>query len=103
MFHLSNQIHLEGKLFGFKMSEHKSIDDNLDEFNRIVIDLEVLGKDKAILIPKLECFKKKKNTEDCRFSGRQNEIIWGRIVSSMACWAQTEVWFMGPNTEASRT
>lgn len=52
---LYNRIHPKGRLFGFKMLEEKAIDDNHDEFNKIIIDLENLvieidNEDKAILI-----------------------------------------------------
>jgi len=52
---LSNRIHLKGRLFGFKIAEDKPISDSLDEFNRIVIDLENIDvkiddEDQAVMI-----------------------------------------------------
>lgn len=52
---LSRRIYLKGILFGFKIQEDKPIEDYLDEFNRIVIDLVNIGvdtpdEDQAILI-----------------------------------------------------
>ena len=41
---LTNRIYLKAKFFGFKMQEDKSLDENLDEFNKIVIDLENMEK-----------------------------------------------------------
>ena len=40
---LINQIYLKVKLFGFKMQEDKILDDNLDEFNNIIIEFENIG------------------------------------------------------------
>ena len=34
---LMNRIYLKVKLFGFKMQEDKNLDENLDEFNKLVI------------------------------------------------------------------
>lgn len=42
---LSRRIYLKGMLFGFKIQEDKPIEDYLDEFNRIVIDLANIGVD----------------------------------------------------------
>ena len=39
----SNGIYLKQKLFGFKMHEGKSIDENIDEYIKLVLDLESLG------------------------------------------------------------
>lgn len=35
---LTNKIYLKEQLFGFNMDSLKSLDDNLEEFNKIVID-----------------------------------------------------------------
>ena len=41
---LMNRIFHKIKLFGFKMQDEMSLDKNLDEFNKIVIDLKNIGK-----------------------------------------------------------
>ena len=41
---LINRIFHKIKLFGFKMQDEMSLDKNLDEFNKIVIDLKNIGK-----------------------------------------------------------
>lgn len=52
---LSNRIHLKGRLFGFKITEHKLISKSLGKFNRIIIGLEnidvkVDDEDHAVMI-----------------------------------------------------
>ena len=52
---LTNRIYLKAKLFGFKISDDKTVTHNLDDFNKIVLDLENIGlkvedEDQAILI-----------------------------------------------------
>ena len=52
---LSNRIYLKQKFFGFKMHEGKSIDENIDEFTKLVLDLESLGvriedEDQAVIL-----------------------------------------------------
>ena len=52
---LTSRIYLKGKLYGFKIQEDKSMDDNLDEFNKIIIDLKNIGikiedEDQAMII-----------------------------------------------------
>lgn len=52
---LQDRVYLKGKPFGFKMIESKFIEENLDEFNRLVLDLEnieiqVHDEDKAIIV-----------------------------------------------------
>ena len=37
---LTSKIYLKGKLFGFKINTSKSLEENLDDFNVIVIGLE---------------------------------------------------------------
>ena len=39
-----NRIYLKVKLFGFKMQEDKNLDENLDEFNKLVITQENIGE-----------------------------------------------------------
>ena len=39
----SNGIYLKQKLFGFKMHEGKLIDENIDEYIKLILDLESLG------------------------------------------------------------
>ena len=39
---LPNRIYLKEHLYGFKIEESKPIDDALDEFNKLVLDLESL-------------------------------------------------------------
>ena len=39
---LPNRIYLREHLYGFKIEESKPIDDALDEFNKLVLDLESL-------------------------------------------------------------
>ena len=41
---LMNRIYLKVKLFGFKMQEDKNLDENLDEFNKLVITQENIGE-----------------------------------------------------------
>ncbi|PON85728.1 Retrovirus-related Pol polyprotein from transposon TNT 1-94 [Trema orientale] len=41
---LKNQIYLKVKFFGFKMEKDRSLDKNLDEFNKLIIDLENIGE-----------------------------------------------------------
>ena len=41
---LMNRIFHKIKLFGFKMQDEMSLDKNLDEFNKIVIDLKIQEK-----------------------------------------------------------
>ena len=36
---LPNRIYLKQNFFGFKMHEGKSIDENIDEFTKLVLDL----------------------------------------------------------------
>ena len=36
---LANKIYLKEKLFGFKMDPSKGLEENLDDFNKIIIDL----------------------------------------------------------------
>lgn len=52
---LPTRIYLKEKFFGFKMDENKSIEDCLDEFNKLVLDLEnfdikIDNQDKAIIL-----------------------------------------------------
>lgn len=52
---LTNNVCLNEKLFGFRMTEDKSLDNRLDEFVKIVIDLKKVGvniedEDQAIMI-----------------------------------------------------
>ena len=52
---LQDRIYLKGKLFGFKMSESKSIAENLDDFNKLILDLadieiKIDDEDKAVII-----------------------------------------------------
>ena len=52
---LCNGIYLKQKFFGFKMHEGKSIDENIDEFTKLVLDLESLGvriedEDQAVIL-----------------------------------------------------
>ena len=52
---LPNRIYLKQKLYGYKMSEGQSMESNLDEFVRIIADLEntnvtVTDEDQAILL-----------------------------------------------------
>ncbi|KAL9688835.1 hypothetical protein QQ045_033259 [Rhodiola kirilowii] len=39
---LTNKVYLKSKLFGSKISEDKDLDDSLDEFSKIILDLETL-------------------------------------------------------------
>lgn len=41
---LTNQIYLKSKMFGFKMMEDKNLDENIDEFNKIIIYLQNIGE-----------------------------------------------------------
>ena len=41
---LTSKIYLKGKLFGFKMNTSKSLEENLDDFNVIVIGLENIAE-----------------------------------------------------------
>lgn len=36
---LSNKIYLEERFFGFKMDPNKTLDSNLDDFNKIVLEI----------------------------------------------------------------
>ena len=52
---LSNRILLKGRLYGFKIQEDKSLSEGLDEFNKIILDLENIevkidDKDQAVLL-----------------------------------------------------
>lgn len=52
---LQDRIYLKGKVFNFKMTKTKSIRENLDEFNKLILDLQNIGidvedEDKAIII-----------------------------------------------------
>ncbi|CAM8971845.1 unnamed protein product [Rhodiola kirilowii] len=52
---LTNKVHLKGKLFGFKIPEDKDLDECLDEFSKIILDLEDMeikidDEDQAIMI-----------------------------------------------------
>lgn len=52
---LQDRIYLKSKLFGYKMNDTKSIRDNVDDFNRLLLDLENIGikiddEDKAIIL-----------------------------------------------------
>ena len=52
---LPNHIYLKEHLYGFKIEESKPIDDALDEFNKLVLDLESLDikvedEDKTIIL-----------------------------------------------------
>ena len=51
----TNQIYLKSKLFGFKMLKDKNIDENMDEFNKTIIDLQNIGEkidveDQAVIL-----------------------------------------------------
>ncbi|PON59614.1 hypothetical protein PanWU01x14_158260 [Parasponia andersonii] len=41
---LKNQIYLKVKFFRFKIEEDRSLDENLDELNKLVIDLEYIAE-----------------------------------------------------------
>lgn len=41
---LSNKIYLKEKFFGYRMDSSKSLDENLDEFNKICLELENTGE-----------------------------------------------------------
>ena len=41
---LPNKIYLKEKLFGFKMDPSKRLEENLDDFNKITIDLANIDK-----------------------------------------------------------
>ena len=52
---LANRLHLKQKLYTFKMSTGSSIEDHLDEFNKIILDLEnikikIKDEDQALLL-----------------------------------------------------
>ena len=52
---IPNRIHLKQKFFGFKMDEHKSLADNMDEFKKLIQDLEsmsitMVDKDQAVIL-----------------------------------------------------
>ncbi|PON54809.1 LOW QUALITY PROTEIN: Gag-Pol-related retrotransposon family protein [Trema orientale] len=52
---LPGRIYLKERFFGFKMDKSKSIEENLDDYTKLVLDLENLGikvddKDKAIIL-----------------------------------------------------
>ena len=40
---LPNRIYLKQKFYGFKMDKSKTIDENVDEFTKLVADLENLN------------------------------------------------------------
>ena len=51
---LTNRIYLKGLLFGFRVGEDRSVEEALDEFAKIVIDLEnievkVADEDQVVL------------------------------------------------------
>ena len=83
---LPNRIYLREHLYGFKIEESKPIDDALDEFNKLVLDLESLDikvedEDKAIILlnslPKsLKHFKEtlKYGKDDITFDDVQNAL-----------------------------
>ena len=52
---LTNRIYLKVKLFGFKMQEDNNLNENFNEFNKLVIELENIGekindKDHAVIL-----------------------------------------------------
>ena len=40
---LTNRLYLKERLFGFKVQEGQSLDDNIDDFNKIIFDLKNIG------------------------------------------------------------
>lgn len=64
---LPNWIYLKEKFFGYKMDESKLIEDNLNEFNKLFLDLETLdikiNEDEKVVVflnslPKIQISKK---------------------------------------------
>ena len=52
---LQDRIYLKDQLLGFKMIESKGVQDNLDDFNKLILDLanieiQVEDQDKAVII-----------------------------------------------------
>ncbi|TYK11792.1 Retrovirus-related Pol polyprotein from transposon TNT 1-94 [Cucumis melo var. makuwa] len=41
---LPNKIYIKEKFFGYKMDQSKSLEENLDEFQKIVVDLNNIGE-----------------------------------------------------------
>ncbi|TYK10340.1 Retrovirus-related Pol polyprotein from transposon TNT 1-94 [Cucumis melo var. makuwa] len=41
---LSNKIYIKEKFFGYKMDQSKSLEENLDEFQKIIVDLNNIGE-----------------------------------------------------------
>ena len=52
---MPNQIYLKEKFYGFRMDESKQIEDSFDEYNKLLLDLEILGtkleeEDKIVIL-----------------------------------------------------
>lgn len=41
---ITNKIYLKEKLFGFKMDQSKTLEENIDEFEKICFDLNKTGE-----------------------------------------------------------
>ena len=71
---LANLLHKKIKLYTFKMASGMLIDEHLDHFNKIILDLEnidiiVLDEDKAILLL---------TSLDASYTNMKDAIMYGR-------------------------
>ena len=71
---LANRLHKKIKLYTFKMTPGMSIEDHLDHFNKIILDLEniditISDEDKAILLL---------TSLDASYTNMKDAIMYGR-------------------------
>ena len=71
---LANRLHKKIKLYTFKMTQGMSIEEHLDHFNKIILDLEniditVSDEDKAILLL---------TSLDASYTNMKEAIMYGR-------------------------
>ncbi|KAA0067243.1 retrotransposon protein, putative, Ty1-copia sub-class [Cucumis melo var. makuwa] len=72
---LPNKISIKEKFFGYKMDQSKSLEENLDEFQKIVVDLNNIVLD-ALKTRNLEIKKECKDGELLMARGRSEKKSW---------------------------
>ncbi|TYK04255.1 Retrovirus-related Pol polyprotein from transposon TNT 1-94 [Cucumis melo var. makuwa] len=72
---LPNKLYLKEKFFGYKMDQSKSLEENLDEFKKIVVDLNNIVLD-ALKTRNLEIKKERKHGELFMARERSDKKSW---------------------------